>query len=578
MPRMILLVLLLGAALGCTRHSNRAPRPNGDGGLGDGGGGTDGSGIMIDSDGGLIFDPCVASPAPGYDPRAHHLPACCVGTGLAHCVPASQVLPALAGILSTCPGVPPSVCLPDPIIEAGGGYAPAACISSLGHGNGVCLSQCITLVANNPEAVLLAQDGCGGGELCVPCKSPVDGSDTGACEINQKLCPASDGGVGDGGPGPVGDGGPTCPYVGPPLIDPASLDDCAPACDGAHCLPAAVVPSAERALLSACTAKGAAGFCAPDPLIAAGGNYVAPTCTSIAGAEGRCLSVCLPSVAAQAKLLPQDVCADNERCAPCFNPTAADPTAPTGACTVACDMPADPPTIITCPWTGPPVVDPSSFPDCDTACAGAHCIPATAVPASAQSLLAPCMSGSGFCTPDPIVEAGGKYVPPMCIAFDGTAAEGRCLSSCVPSIAAQQSQLHQQRCDAGDLCAPCYDPFSGADTGACRLPCDMPGDPIFTFPTCCPVDGRDTGTCVPTQNLSSSQMSHLKQGSCPTKSYDCVPNDDLPGAAPITCTTTIGKGGCVSLCTTAPHVFFQDDCPNGYECIACSIKAVPGCT
>ena len=45
----------------------------------------------------------------------------------------------------------------------------------------------------------------------------------------------------------------------------------------------------------------------------------------IAGAEGRCLSTCLPAIASEAELLPQSVCPTGTRCAPCYNPTAADP-------------------------------------------------------------------------------------------------------------------------------------------------------------------------------------------------------------------------------------------------------------
>jgi hypothetical protein len=48
-------------------------------------------------------------------------------------------------------------------------------------------------------------------------------------------------------------------------------------------------------------------------------------------------------VAAQAALLPTAGCAADQRCAPCYDPTANDPTAPTGACSFGCDMPTMPP-------------------------------------------------------------------------------------------------------------------------------------------------------------------------------------------------------------------------------------------
>ena len=124
-----------------------------------------------------------------------------------------------------------------------------------------------------------------------------------------------------------------------------------------HCVPTAIVPSGLQSLMAACTD----GLCAPDPIIAAAGQFVPNTCASIAGVEGRCLSTCLPAVAARAATLPQSGCAVNERCMPCFDPTASDPNAPTGACSLACDAPAQPPVLLTCPWTGPDVYNPSVF-------------------------------------------------------------------------------------------------------------------------------------------------------------------------------------------------------------------------
>src|SRR5262245_41710207 len=69
--------------------------------------------------GGVIFDPCTASPSPGYDPVASGLTACCTDEGApAHCVPASEVTPKLVDNLKACPGGN-AVCVPDPIIRAG---------------------------------------------------------------------------------------------------------------------------------------------------------------------------------------------------------------------------------------------------------------------------------------------------------------------------------------------------------------------------------------------------------------------------------------------------------------------------
>ena len=73
----------------------------------------------------------------------------------------------------------------------------------------------------------------------------------------------------------------------------------------------------------------------PDTLIETGGNFILPTCTSVFGAEGRCLSTCVPQLADTADSLPQDICDENERCTPCFDPLQ-DGAPPTGACELSC--------------------------------------------------------------------------------------------------------------------------------------------------------------------------------------------------------------------------------------------------
>src|SRR5215470_8205146 len=396
--------------------------------------------IGLRPDGGRIFDPCIADPPSGYDPVASGLTACCTEEGApAHCVPASEVTTKLVDYLKACPGGN-AVCMPDPIIRAGGKYVPQSCTSSVTTGAGACLSKCIPLVSGNPLAAVLHQDGCGTGELCIPCTNPLDHTSTGACDLIATLCPAA----ADAGVSP--DAPPACPHTGPPVIDPSTLAACSPACGGAHCLPAVLVPPAQQALLQACTANGGApGLCAPDDLIEAGGNLVPKSCASVAGAEGRCLSTCLPDIAGKAALLPRDVCAEDQRCAPCFDPTSTDPTAPTGACNLSCDHPVDPPVILTCPWTGPPLIHADTLPECSPSCGGAHCVPAALVPAALHPLLAACTGG--FCAPDAFIESAGQIKPKSCRSAAG--AEGRCLSTCLPPIAAEAALLPKNACGDG---------------------------------------------------------------------------------------------------------------------------------
>jgi hypothetical protein len=84
----------------------------------------------------------------------------------------------------------------------------------------------------------------------------------------------------------------------------------------------------------------------PDEFIASDSESVPRSCISTDGAEGRCLSTCIPAVAARAGVLPQSSCPAGDKCMPCFDPTAPDPTVPTGACSLACDMPTQPPIVL----------------------------------------------------------------------------------------------------------------------------------------------------------------------------------------------------------------------------------------
>jgi hypothetical protein len=241
-------------------------------------------------------------------------------------------------------------------------------------------------------------------------------------------------------------------------------------------------------------------------------------------------------------------------------------------------------TSLTCPWTGPAVFDPAAFAACSPACGGAHCVPAGIVPLPEQSLLAACTDG--LCAPDPLIATDGNYIPPSCVAFAGTGAEGRCLSTCLPGIAAQPS-LEQSTCAAGDMCAPCTNPYTGVSTGSCTTSCDAPAQPPFTFPGCCFVSGTGlTGTCVPSSQVPAAEQSSLAQDVCPSSSagYLCVPDEYLPGGTPSTCTVTLpipGPGACVSLCLNEPNLslFSQQQCPNNHVCVPCSVApTTPGCS
>ncbi len=244
---------------------------------------------------------------------------------------------------------------------------------------------------------------------------------------------SSDGGAGDASTAI------SCPYTGTPLPT-SSFAACGA---GAVCAPTALVPTASQADFATCTT----GLCVPTKVLAAYGNYLPTTCTSLQGAEGRCLNQVLPSVAPQVSELPHDVCDSDESCVPCFNPL--DGTS-TGACnTVSCDAPKDPPTLFTsCCYSG-------SQP-------AGKCVPPAAAGSAASSLSADVCSGGDVCAPTENLEPG--FAPQPCedddydVFFGYT---GFCVSNCI----ANTNGLGRGGCDGAHYCAPCNDPFSGDPTG-----------------------------------------------------------------------------------------------------------------
>jgi hypothetical protein len=133
---------------------------------------------------------------------------------------------------------------------------------------------------------------------------------------------------------------------------------------------------------------------------------------------------------------------------------------------------------------------------------------------------------------------------------------------------------------------PCADPFTGADTGACEIACDVRPLPPVTFDRCCFDEGHLSATCVPKSQIPDDQEDNLEQDSCSSNAYLCVPNELLPG----------GSGGqgcegpfylffydgtCESNCLDLGigEVFPQQSCPTNHSCIPCSFApdGSPGC-
>lgn len=383
--------------------------------------------------------------------------------------------------------------------------------------------------------------------------------------------------------------------------DPTKYPKCACATKGgaARCIPKDKVPANVSSQLETCT-EGGAGVCVPDPLVKSGGA-APPTCKSPFG-EGRCMSVCVPEVAKNADLLGRgenDSCAVDERCAPCLNPLKNNE--PTGVCeigkaqpvtcaetkTPAPSGPAAP--AVACPYTGPPIVDVSTFPSCGD---GARCVPATLVPPESAAMLKTC--ATGLCAPEKSIAAGGQYLPKTCKAVAG--AEGRCLNVNIPQIDSQKAQLTRDTCDPSELCAPCFNPIDGKETGACKsVSCDAPKQPAKTFTACCNSQGTSRAKCVPTTTVPASQAGNLDDdnGTCQKDAELCVPNEMLqpnfkgPACSGSTFLTGSYSGVCLSDCLSFSFIqklgISRGNCMNGFKCAPCTnpltgkATGAPGC-
>jgi hypothetical protein len=328
---------------------------------------------------------------------------------------------------------------------------------------GVCLSVCVPQVAQ--YATLLPQDVCASDEKCAPCISPLNGQSTGACDIGKTsgtsggTCSSSGssddaGSVASGGGNDTpADAAPACPYTGPPLLDPTSLPTCDPN-GGAHCVSASLVPASEASQLATCPT----GLCVPDSFLVTAGNFIPPTCTSLLGAEGRCLDEMIPQVAAQLSELPVATCKSYERCVPCYDPTSG---MKTGACSLSCDPgPKDPPTVAQACCS-------------ESGTNQGECLPKTSIPTAEQSNLNAdvCTQTptATLCIPKEMIAPGFK--PPVCSAdslltFLSGGYTGVCLSKCLNFGAGSGLAIAQGNCDSNHDCAPCINPLTNAPTGA----------------------------------------------------------------------------------------------------------------
>ena len=230
-----------------------------------------------------------------------------------------------------------------------------------------------------------------------------------------------------------------------------------------------------------------------------------------------------------------------------------------------------------CPHEGPAIVDVSLFEPCQQ-CGGGHCVPTNLIPDEFASQLGTC-DADNYCVPDPFIETNNNFIPETCDSVGGN--EGRCLSTCLPDVAAQAAALPQSSCGAGDVCVPCYDPLDLEPTGACELSCDPgPIDPPQGLPKCC----GGIGSCVPESAVPSDKKGNLKADECSQQFGPslCAPDVFIsdPNYQPTSCKTTLlaalfgdeyEQGACLPECVDGVDSFLllKDGCPDNFKCAPC---------
>ena len=474
---------------------------------------------------------CSEDPRPAPEPRAcgsTRIPAeigidflpVCDQCPRARCVIAELIPAEQRSWLAPC-AREGELCAPELYIETLGGFTLPSC-RSLGGVEGRCVSTCIPFVAN--QATRLPRSSCAEDERCAPCWNPLTGEDTGACRIS---C----------------DPGPAEPAV--------TFESC---CQGrAVCVPVLGIPAEQRGQLGRGGCQDEGALCVPGEL--ADPVQKPASCVSVAGSEGRCLSTCLPEIAGQAGWLPQGSCAADHLCAPCFDPR-------TGQDSAACRINGD------SPQTRPIVFD---------ACCKlgetyqGQCVPAELTPEDFRRSLSidSCASGN-VCVPTALVNPGAR--PGACTSLGH--AEGRCLPACLPEVERQAARLPQDSCPRDFLCAPCTDPLSGTDSGACRINGDAPRSAPLVFADCCQLGGAPQGKCVPAELTPETVRDSLGSDTCQSADV-CVPTELVdPSAKPARCTSlSSAEGRCLPECV--PEVARQagrlprDVCPAVSRCAPC---------
>jgi hypothetical protein len=203
-------------------------------------------------------------------------------------------------------------------------------------------------------------------------------------------------------------------------------------------------------------------------------------------------------------------CSPEEVCLVCTNPVTGDST---GACDVG---------PLICPDQFEPssCANPAAFSSVDNLepCGeNSYCLAYEYIDdPELVALAAPCEDNSKACVPAVVIASGGFPTPVTCNGLGG--AEGRCLPLTMPIVEENQDFYLQGTCLASERCVTCYDPVTGANTGACNIGCDPGPRQQTRLPGC----GNDQGRCVPTDRVAASIRPFLTALNCGA-GQSCVP-------------------------------------------------------
>jgi hypothetical protein len=216
--------------------------------------------------------------------------------------------------------------------------------------------------------------------------------------------------------------------------------------------------------------EGGGAKCVPDIFVEKNGKFVLPTCRSLYGAEGRCLTTAIPQVKSLADTMPQSTCDDGHRCIPCFNPLDGKDTS---LCKLSCDHPAEPPKLA-------------------PRCCGQSgqdrgvCVPKNALGkdggGAANALLeeGACKNAEPnayVCAPQELVQPDKP--PTSCkgeIPLRGPY-RGVCVSDCFAKGPASAAISKGDCADPATKCVPCNNPLDGTPTGLPGCPATDAGAP-----------------------------------------------------------------------------------------------------